>query len=250
MKKAILFILLMVIVLLPSCYTHRNIGFLQDRDDLPQYPKAEYQHYRLQINDQVIYRLITMDETISKIMQGNNSSGSINSNNNVSYRIYADSTIDIPFVSGIKIAGLTILEAQNEVQRRVREVIPDAEVRLDLANKTFTVIGDMKSGTYLVYKEKLTIFQALAMTGDVLNSGDRRHVRIIRPRTNEEPEILEFDLRTTTVIDSKYYYVQPNDVIYVQRDKNSFIKVANYASFTSLVTSSLSLLVSILSYLK
>jgi len=249
MKKLSLFILLMVIVFLPSCYTHRNIGFLQDRDDLPQYPKAEYQHYRLQINDQVVYRLITMDETISKIMQGNNN-GSINANSTVSYRIYADSTIDIPFVSGIKIAGLTLEEAQTEVQRRVREIIPDAEVRLDLYNKTFTVIGDMKSGTYQIYKEKLTIYQALAMTGDVLNTGDRRHVRIIRPRTNEEPEILEFDLRTNTVIDSKYYYVHPNDVIYVQRDKNSFIKVANYASFTALVTSSLSLLVSILSYIK
>ena len=108
----------------------------------------------------------------------------------------------------------------------------------------------MSSGTYQIYKEKMTIFQALAMTGDVMNSGDRRHVRIIRPRTNEKPEVLEFDLRTNSIIDSKYYYIQPNDVIYVQRDKNSFYKVANYASFTSLVTSSLSLLISVLSYVK
>lgn len=250
-KNRLTYIMFMLstVLTLQSCFTHRNIGYLQERDDLPQYGKAEYEDYRLQVNDAVIYRLITMDETISKVMQSN-SGGNINTNNSVFYRIYPDSTIDIPFLSAVKIGGLTIREAQEEVQRRMREVVPDAEIRLDLYNKTFTVIGDMHSGAYPIYKEKLTIYQALALTGDVMQTGDRRHVRIIRPRTNEKPEILEFDLRTNTIIDSKYYYIYPNDVIYVQRDKNSFFKVANYAAFTSLVTSSLSLLVSVLSYVK
>lgn len=248
MKKKVLHIVIIVLVAMlnAACYTHRNIGYLQERTDLPQYPKAEYEHYRLQVNDQIIYRLITMDETISKVMQ---TSGNTTSQN-MFYRIYPDSTIDIPFVNGIKIGGLTIEEAREEVQRRMREIIPDAEIRLDMYNKSFTVIGDLKSGSFPIYKEKLTIYQALAMTGDVLQTGDRRHVRIIRPRTNEKPEVLEFDLRTNTIIDSKYYYVLPNDVIYVQRDKNSFFKVANYTAFTSLITSSLSLLVSVLSFVK
>mgnify|MGYP002623666575 CR=1 FL=1 len=242
-------LLIIALVFLTGCYSHRNIGYLQERDDLPHYEKDEYKEYRLQVNDAVIYRLITMDETISKVMQSN-STNSLSNNNSIYYRIYPDSTIDLPFLSSVKIGGMTIPEAEEEVQRRMREIVPDAEVRLDLYNKTFTVIGDMSSGTYQIYKEKMTIFQALAMTGDVMNSGDRRHVRIIRPRTNEKPEVLEFDLRTNSIIDSKYYYIQPNDVIYVQRDKNSFYKVANYASFTSLVTSSLSLLISVLSYVK
>lgn len=240
-------ILIMVAFTMSGCFTHRNIGFLQERDDLPKYEHADYKEYRLQINDQIIYRLITMDETISKVMQSNQTSSA---NNVVSYRIYPDSTIDLPFLPMVKIGGMTVHEAQEEVQRRMREIIPDAEIKLDLYNKNFTVIGDLGSGTYPVYKEKLTIYQALAMTGDILQTGDRRHVRIIRPRTNEKPEVLEFDIRPNSVIDSKYYYVLPNDVIYVQRDKNSFYKVANYAAFTSVVTSSLALLVSILSYMK
>jgi polysaccharide export outer membrane protein len=72
-------------------------------------------------------------------------------------------------------------------------------------------MGDANSGIYNIYKERMTIFQALAMSGDLLNSGDRRHVRIIRPKGNGEPEVLEFDIRTNTIIDSKYYYVYPND---------------------------------------
>ena len=64
----------------------------------------------------------------------------------------------------------------------------------------------------------------------------------------EEPEILEFDIRTNTIIDSKYYYVQPNDVIYVARTKSSFVKVESYAGVLGLITSSVSLLVSVLNY--
>ena len=116
-------------------------------------------------------------------------------------------------------------------------------------NKYFSVIGDADAGQYYVYKEKMNIFQALAMTGDVMNSGDRRHIRIIRPtKEGQDPEILEFDMRTNTIIDSKYYYVYPNDVIYVARTKNSFYTVPNYAGFISLITSSVALLTTVLNY--
>ena len=138
--------------------------------------------------------------------------------------------------------------AEDTLRNRLREIIPDAEVKLSLANKTFTIIGDINSGTFTVYKDKLTIFQALAMSGDLANPGDRQHVRIIRPHGNDEPEVLEFDIRTNTVIDSKYYYVYPNDVIYVSRAPGSFYKVSSYSGFLGLITSSLALLIAVLNY--
>ena len=149
----------------------------------------------------------------------------------------------------MKVQGLTVEEAQLALRDAFREIIPDADVKLALYNKYFSVIGDIHSGQYYIYKEKMNIFQALAMTGDLMNSGDRKHVRIIRPRDNgEEPEVLEFDIRTNTIIDSKYYYVYPNDVIYVARTKDSFYKVPTYTGFLSLITSSMSLLISVLTY--
>ncbi len=236
---------LLVAVVLTSCYSNRAVGLLQERDNLPQYEKAEYEPYRLQVNDEIIYRLITMDETIAKVLtQGTQAT----SNDANSYRIYSDGTIDLPFLEPIHIEGLTIEEAQDTVQAHFREIIPDAEIKLTLYNKTFTIIGDINSGTYQIYKEKMSIYQALAMSGDLMNQGDRKRVRIIRPRDGAEPEILEFDIRTNTLVDSKYYYVYPNDVIYVARSKGSFYKVASYSGFLALITSSLSLLVSVLNY--
>ena len=248
MKYNILHIALITCMafLLSGCYGYRQVGLLQEREDLPQYDSVPYEPYRLQVNDEVIYRVITMDETIAKTMSANSSAGGQYAN---SYRIYSDGTVDIPFLPPIKLEGLTELEAQDTLRQAMREIIPDADVKLAMYNKQFTVLGDANSGTYSIYKEHLTIFQALAMTGDLMNSGDRRHVRIIRPHGNDEPEVLEFDIRTNSIIDSKYYYVYPNDLIYVSRDSGSFYKQPSYSGFLGLITSSVSLLITVLNYI-
>ena len=222
------------------------MGLLQERDDLPQYDSVAYQPYRLQVNDEIIYRVITMDETLAKTLSSNENTNSQYAN---SYRIYSDGTVDIPFLAPIKLAGLTELEAQDTLRKAFREIIPDADVKLAMYNKRFTVMGDARSGVYNIYKERMTIFQALAMSGDLMNSGDRRHVRIIRPRGNGEPMVMEFDIRPNSIINSEYYYVYPNDLIYVSRDSGSFYKQSSYSSFLALITSSVSLLITVLNYI-
>ena len=238
-----------VAVLMSSCYSHRVIGYLQEptkQNKLPVYDSVPYQPYRIRVNDEIIYRLISMDENITKMLGTNTATTGQYAN---SYRVHEDGTIDLPFLEPIKIAGLTEVEAQEALKTAFREIVPDADVKLALYNKYFSVIGDANSSQYFIYKEKLNIFQALALTGDVMNSGDRRHIRIIRPRDEgQEPEILEFDMRTNSIIDSKYYYVYPNDVIYVARTKNSFYTVPNYAGFIGLITSSVALLTTVLNY--
>lgn len=233
-------------MLMTSCYGYRQVGLLQERDDLPQYDSVAYKPYRLQVNDEIIYRVITMDETLAKTLSSNETTTSQYAN---SYRIYSDGTVDIPFLAPVKLAGLTELEAQDTLRKAFREIIPDADVKLAMYNKRFTVMGDARSGVYNIYKERMTIFQALAMSGDLMNSGDRRHVRIIRPRGNGEPMVMEFDIRPNSIINSEYYYVYPNDLIYVSRDSGSFYKQSSYSSFLALITSSVSLLITVLNYI-
>ena len=248
MNKKYFYIVLLFLLgtVLNGCYSYRQVGLLQERDDLPKYDSVPYEPYRLQVNDEIMYRVVTMDQTISKTLSTNTTNTGQYAN---SYRIYSDGTVDIPFLAPIKLAGLTELEAQDTLRAAMREIIPDADVKLSMYNKRFMVLGDARSGTYYIYKERMTIFQALALSGDLHNWGDRKHVRIIRPHGNDEPEVLEFDIRTNTIIDSKYYYVYPNDLIYVSRDPGSFYKQTSYSGFLALITSSVSLLITVLNYI-
>jgi len=219
---------------------------LQDNLAIPKYETSNYKDYKIQINDELIYRLITTDENMSKLLSSGTSSSS---QNMLSYRVYTDGTVDLPFVSHIPVAGLTLNEASKVIQTRFKEIIPDAIVKLSLSNKTFTVIGDAGSGVFPIYKEKLTIFQAISMFGDFNESSDRRHIRIIRD-TEKGTQILEFDIRPKSIIDSKYYYVYPNDIIYIKQDSSSFYKVSNFGSLIGIISFSLSILFNVLSYTK
>jgi len=247
MKNIIrIFVLFIVLISLSSCYNYKSLQLLQEEHSSPVYNKSNYSDYRIQVNDEMIYRLITSDETISKLISPQTGGSS---QNMMSYRVYKDSTIDLPFISHIPIAGLTISEATKVIENRFKEIIPDAVVKLSLSNKTFTIFGDAGSGIFPIYKEKLTIFQALSMSGDFNETSDRKHIRIIRD-TEKGTQILEFDIRPKSIIDSKYYYIYPNDIIYIQRDFSSFYKVNSYSALLGVFSFSLSLLFSVLTYTK
>ena len=235
-----------LVLVLHSCYTPGNTLLLQNSKALPNYPKAAFEDYKIQVNDEVMFRLITSNENFASLIDAGNVASSQQSN---SYRVYPDGTIDLPFMDSIPVAGLTFTQAARSIEKRFKDLIPDAEVNLTLANKSYTVIGEAGTGVFPVYKDKLTIYQALAQSGEILLSGDRRHVKILR-ETTEGPAIMEFDIRPTSVIDSKYYYIYPNDIIYVRKQTSSFYKVNNYGSFLGLIMSSVSLFINVFYYTK
>jgi polysaccharide export outer membrane protein len=219
---------------------------MQDSKNLPQYKTINYEDYKIQVNDELLLRVIsTDDEFIKMIDAGSN----VNQQNMISYRVYPDGTIDLPFIDSVKVANSTVSEAAIRIQDRFRQIVPDAEVKLTLANKSYTVIGEAGNGIFPIYKDRLTIYQALAQSGEIALSGDRKHVKIIREKDGK-PEILEFDIRPKSVIDSKYYYVYPNDIIYVQKENASFYKSNNYGTFIGIITSSISLFTTVLYYTK
>ncbi len=239
-----LIVLLGCTLFMHSCYTLKDTALLQESAALPKYPEKLPEDYKIQPNDEVIFSIASQDEEFVSLFSNSNSAGA-GSNQMNSYRVYPDGTVDIPFVDKVKVSGLTMIEAGSALKSKFREIIPDAEIKVTLANKTYTVIGDAGTGTFPVYKERLTIYQALAQSGQLQLSGDRKHVKIIRDKGAARPEILEFDIRPKSVINSKYYYIYPNDIIYVQRSPLSFYKVNSYGAFLGLITSSLSLLTTV-----
>lgn len=135
------------------------------------------------------------------------------------------------------------------IGEKYRELIPDAEIKLALADKTFTVIGQGGTGVFPLIRDKMTLFQALSMSGDIKNVGDFAHVKIIR-ETAEGVKTLDFDIRPASIINSKYYYIYPNDIIYIRKSSSSFYDIDNYSSFISLISTSLSLLFMVVYYFK
>ncbi len=244
MKQIHKFIIYVVaIVLLSSCYSHRRVGLLQERNDLPQYDKAEYELYHLNPNDELEFRVVSLNPEVVELFQFGRANANVNTSG-FTYRIYEDGTVDMPYLNKVKLAGLTLEQAECKLEKELADFGEDIKVKLSLAIGTFCVIGDAGRGYFPIYKERMTIYQALAMSGGVNFSADYAKVKILR-RTDEGLKILEFDIRPKSLIDSEYYYIYPNDVIYFDCSKRRFWAVDSYSGFLSVISTSLSMLVSI-----
>lgn len=249
MKKMIKYILFsfLAAVLMSSCISSEEINYMQN---LPQdYKLASFEEYRLAVRDNVSCRITIRDEESRKIFR-NVIVNDPTQNEGLGLVIYEDSTVVVPFFGNVKIAGLTLQEAEMEIQEMMMESFPDAQVKMTLLSNYFYIYADDRQGSYRVYKENMTIYQALAISGQTTANMDLSNVKIIRKGQDGQDMIKEFDLRSSNIIQSEFYYIKPNDVIYFSTSKKSFFNVTSVQSFISMIMTPLTFLFMIATYSK
>lgn len=249
-------ILLASILFMASCVTKKQVTYLQEPGkDIPNYESFKPDNYKIQQGDELYINVEPLVEeergflSSSRQLSGGSMVGRTLSL--LSYLVYDDGTIDFPYVGTIKVEGLTTREIRSKISKILGEyLMEEAKVTVKLVNRFVSIIGDVRNpGRYEVFEEQLTIFQAIAMAGDVTSYGDRGKIKIIR-KVGEETIIKEFDMRSTEIIGSEFYYVAPNDVIYIEKIRGQFFRFDNFGNLFSTITSSLSFLILVLSYTK
>ncbi len=236
--------------LLASCVTNRKTQYLQEVDNerIPGYSKVELEYYKIQPGDELYIQLTPFDPEVREVFNMDQSrtttSGDIEAILNLqSYPVYQDGNIDFPIIGKVQMAGLTVRDARSKMDSLlIGKLFSDGEVKVKLINNYVSLVGDVKKpGKYIIYKENLNIFQALALGGDIATFGDRSEVRIVR-HTPDQILVKTFDLRSEEILSSEFYFIQPNDVIYVRRIKGQFFGMDSFTDFVSLVSGSLSVL--------
>lgn len=214
--------------LLNSCVTSRKTTYLQDYRK-SQYP-VEYiapETYRIQPNDNLFIRVTTPDPQWSAMFNtvspGSTTIGhSEQSVDLLSYAVNLDGTVEIPYLGAIQVAGKTVQETRQVLEEVLVDYVGDATITVKLVNNYVSILGEVdQPGRYVIYKEHLNVFQALAMAGDMAPYGNRYNVKILR-KTTDGTVVKEFNLTDKNIIDSEFYYVMPNDVIYVEPMKGKF----------------------------
>lgn len=220
---------------LNSCTTSKSVNLLQDIE--PVYTSRPFTDYKLQYKDEIFCSIMTNNEDFSSIFNSSSlnqviSTGEQNINNSTPYTIYENGNITIPFFGDIHIAGKTIREAEEIIENKMRQAIPDARVKIILRNNMYYVVSDEQRGRYDIYKDNMTIYQALAAHGRPSSRIDLSKVKIIRADETGNSVVKTFDLRAESLIESEYYYIKPNDVIYYSTSNRAFFRID---SFTGLL---------------
>ena len=233
-----------VVSFLSSCTSPKETNLLQQRD--PLYPTKLLEEYKLQVNDEINCIILTSNTEFASSFNGIlSSSASVGGNS--SYIIYQNGNISIPFFGDVYILDMTINEAENAIQRKMRESFPDVQVRVRLRNNIFYVVSSEKNGRYGVFKDNMTIYQALSVSGNVSENVDLTKVKILR-NENGKDIIKTFNLKTESIIESEFYYIKPNDVIYYSTSKGSFFKVGSFSSLVGTIVTPVAFLVGMIAW--
>ncbi len=246
-KVSYIYILCLIVMLLSSCVMSKKINYLQEGDNIPVYnDSVSFDDYQLQRGDYIYIRVNAIDMEMADMFNGNVyvTSMSYMTPDNSSARLYLylveeDNCIDYPYVGKVEVAGKTLRDVKLLLEDKLDGMLQGFSVDVRLANRSFSIIGESGSGRYNIPREQLTIYEALAMSGDLSLYANRKDVHLIR-QTSEGTKVMKFDLRSKSIIDSEYYYIQPNDVIYIPFDSAKHWGASHFTSVLSMTFATVS----------
>lgn len=210
---------------LASCVPHKKIILLQDAASLGDTISKREQAYRIQAKDRLLIRFTSYNTDLSQFfniqgvgqtgMGGGMGGGAMFLLN--TYPVNESGYVDIPMLDSILVAGRTIEEFRDSLQLAVSGLVSDAFINVVLANYQVTVMGEVKGEKVVTSRlNRLTILEALTEAGGMGDFADRKRVRVIR-KLGDEFIFGRVDLTDRDVMLSEYFYLHPNDIVYVEQ---------------------------------
>jgi len=202
---------------------------------------------KIESNDLLDIKLVSANDDASKLFTPpiDNSKSAISYSSGVAarggYLVDVDGILELPFIGKMKVAGKTRSELETEIESKLSEYIKEPIIQIQIINFKITVLGEVGNpGTFNVPNEKITIFEALGIAGDLNITGKRKDIIVIREVGKKRMEFT-VDLTSKDIFHSPVYFLKQNDLIYVSPNKAK-INTSSYSQIYMPILSSLSLL--------
>lgn len=250
--KSNLILLLLAVLTLGSCKTREKIAYFQDATSSTVVATPSQNVLKLVPGDKVSI-IVTSAATPELAERYNLSAGSTYSSSNATtenlrYTLDENGNIDMLGIGRIQIGGLTRSEAAEKIQSVFRHgILNDAVVTVAAYNQFITVLGDVAHpGRIGISRDAITIIEAIGLAGDLNITGRRDQIKVIR-QEGDQSKTYFVDLRSKDIFNSPVYYLQQNDIVYVEPNKvkmgqstnndNSVRTISTWLSVSSLLLS-------------
>lgn len=229
MNKQLVFLSLLFALLLSSCASRKNFVYLQDMQMGEGYPMDTKHEAVVHRDDRlgIVVSCKNPELAIPFNIQGgvfqidsesNVSSSGVASGKEKGYRVDVNGEIDFPILGKLHVEGLTVSEVTKLIRDRIVEgnYIKDPIISIEFLNFKYTVLGAVnRNGTFSVDGDRVTLLEAIANAGDLTAKARIDRVAVIREVGNER-QMFMHDLRSTDVFESPCFYLQQNDIVYVE----------------------------------
>lgn len=236
-----------------SCSSYKSALYMQEAEQFNENPKSQLYDFRIMPKDELVIVVSTTDpeasapfvRRIGQSKELNNSTYGAQDANLLGYLVDNNGCIDFPVLGMVKVSGMTTRECEAHFRELLKPYLKEVpNVTVNTSNYKFSVLGEVNyPGTYSSENEKMTVFEALALAGDMTLFSVRDNVQLMREDATGKRQIYTLDLTKADIANSPYFYIQQNDVIYVKPTKakvrsNTFNTNASmWITILSLVTS-------------
>lgn len=251
MKILLSYLWIGVFVLFTSCVSNQDMIYLQNKEGQEVNSSITAIHskpYRLQTNDVLSVTIKAIDPKLVTIFSPSNQ-GEIGKSESALYfdgfRVDDHGNIRMPVLGEINVIGYTVEEVRDIIEKQLLADYFNKEaslfVTVKMAGFKYTITGEVGSkGTKILFQDRVNIMEAIANSGDINSTGNRKEVTIIR-QLPTGTEMHTVDLTDINVMKSPYYFLQPNDFIYVKPlKKNTWESfqtgIQGFTSIVSLIT--------------
>lgn len=259
MKKLIsaVIVAITMVVSFSSCGSTKQVAYFQNADSISLAASRMLYEAKIMPKDELTITVLTTDPKASAPFNlsvsntiGTNGQLATSTGSLQGYLVDNNGNIEFPIVGTLHVGGLTKNQCENLIKGKVKPYLAETEnpiVTVRMASYRVTVMGEVASpGVVSVPTEKMSVIEALAQRGDLTIYGKRENVMLIREDAQGEKHIVRLNLNDANIINSPYYYLQQNDILYVEPNK---VKAQNSSigSSTTLMFSAVSILTSVAS---
>ncbi len=254
MQKAKKIVLLIFLVVLSSCVSKKEITYFQ-YDEIEQAKVSNSYKTIFKPDDLLQITVSAIDfETVKPfnlpaVSFATTTDRAIGTPQQQTYLIDNNGYIDFPVIGKLKLGGLTRDESIAALKSKLDpDYVKNPTINIRIANYTITVLGDVRNpGTYTIPNERITILEAIGLAGDLNITGKRNTIKVFREIDGKKIKF-DIDLRSNKIFTSPVYYLQQNDLVYVDQNKSSSQDAA-FNRNTGLFVSIGSILVSLIAVL-
>jgi polysaccharide biosynthesis/export protein len=226
-----------IVSMFGSCLTYKQIVNFQDGEDLVEGRVDSILNtteIRLQPEDVVSINVSSYEREeaarfniidLNAQMQASRNTGGANVTEPFGYRVDSKGYIEMPVLGQLYVKDLTIEELRDLVSDKIGETgyLKDHSVQIRFLSFRITILGEVNTpGVYTITNNRLTVLEAVGLARDLTVFSNRDNILVIREENNQRT-YGRVDLKTKNVFNSPYYYLQPNDIVYVEPHKSRIL---------------------------
>ena len=234
--------LFFVVISFSSCITNKNLEYISSDNNIIRSTTFNYVVQKEDLLSVQISSTTKSDYDFFNLQETSNPQLMSKNPYLYGYLVRTDGIVNLPMIGNVKVEGFTISEVEKVIQQIASTYFKDPIVKVNILNFKVSILGEVNNpGEYSIVRSNQNVLHLIGKSNDLTEFANRKKVKIIRKNGVETSKVIYLDLTDPKTLNSKNFYLQPQDIVYIEPMKKKFYSVRSLSNAVSVSISAFTL---------